>query len=116
MGGELTDGAVLAGIGIGVVFITLAILMVVMLLLGRGFRDKGQEVMPTAGGTESIVEESESSPDEEVVAAIALALSLAQSELTLPKEAARREREYSRWAAYGRQQIMDSRRRTRKQW
>lgn len=118
MGGGLTDGAVLAGIGIAVVFITLIVLMAVMVLLGRGFRDKGKEPMPTAGGTVSIVSEEGEGPPDEVVAAIALAWSLAQSEPghPVPKEAARRERESSRWAASGRQQLMDSRGRMRKRW
>ncbi|RLC71909.1 MAG: hypothetical protein DRI26_04120 [Chloroflexi bacterium] len=118
MGGELIEGALLAGVGIVVVFITLAILMVVMLLLHKGFRGRGEEPMPTTAGTESIVYEEGEESSEEVVAAIALALSLAQSEpaIPVPSEDATRARRSSRWAIYGRQQIMDSRGRARKQW
>ena len=119
MDSGLIDGALLAGIGIAVVFTTLAILMAVMWLMGRGFRDKGQEPIPTAGVTEPIVSgEGEDSSQGEVVAAIALALSLAQPEPGLPvqRKGALRERLPNRWAMYGRQQLMDSRGRTRQQW
>jgi len=119
MDGGLIDGAVLAGLGIAVVFATLAILMAVMLLLGRGFRDKGQESVTTSGVTEPIVSgEREEPSEDEVVAAIALALSLAQSESGLPvqRKVAPLAGPSNRWATYGRQQLMDSRGRTKRRW
>ena len=118
MDGGLIDGAILGGVGMTVVTITLAILMAVMLLLGRGFRDKVEEPIPTAVEMEPIVSEEGEGVSEEVVAAIALALSLAESETppTAPGKVAPMARRSSRWATHGRQQIMDSRGRTRKQW
>ena len=119
MDSVLVDGAVLAGVGIAVVFATLTILMVVMLLLGKGFRDKGQETGTTEGVTEPIVSgEREEPSQDEVVAAIALALSLAQSESGLPvqRKVAPLAGPSKRWATYGRQRLMDSRGRAKRQW
>lgn len=119
MDSGLTDGAVLAGVGVTVVFATLVILMAVILLMGRVFREKGQGPVPAAEVTESVVSEEGEGPSEGgVVAAIALALSLAQSESGWPgpRIGAPPARQTNLWAAYGRQQIMDSRGRKRQQW
>lgn len=119
MGSGLTDGALLAGVGVAVVFATLIILMGVILLMGRVFPEKVQGPVAAMEGTESVVsEEGEEPPEGEVVAAIALALSLAQSESGRPgpREGAPPARRTNLWAAYGRQQIMDSRGRTRQKW
>ena len=119
MGSGLTDGAVLAGVGVAVVFATLIILMGVILLMGRVFPEKVQGPVAAAEGMESVVsEEGEEPPEGEVVAAIALALSLAQSESGRPgpRIGAPPARQRNLWAAYGRQQIMDSRGRTRQKW
>ncbi|MFQ5924727.1 MAG: OadG family protein [Dehalococcoidia bacterium] len=119
MDSGLIDGAVLAGMGVTIVFATLVILMAVILLMGRVFPEKGPGPFPPAEGTESVVsEEGEGPPEGEVVAAIALALSLAQPEsgrlgLRMGAPSARRT---NLWAIYGRQQIMDSRGRARQQW
>jgi sodium pump decarboxylase gamma subunit len=119
MGSELIDGAILMGTGIAVVFAVLVILIALISLQNRVFPEKGQEPVPTTTGMESIVtEEGEAPPEADVVAAIALALSLAQSEAgrPRPKEGAPRAHKPNPWTAYGRQQIMDSRGRARKQW
>jgi len=119
MSSGLIDGTVLAGVGVTVVFATLVILMIVILLMGRVFPEKVQGPVPTAEGTESVVsQEGEGPPEGEVVAAIALALSLAQSESGWPGpgKGAPPARQTNLWTAYGRQQIMDSRGRTRQQW
>jgi len=116
MSSGLIDGTVLAGVGVTVVFATLVILMIVILLMGRVFPEKVQGPVPTAEGTESVVsQEGEGPPEGEVVAAIALALSLAQSESGWPGpgKGAPPARQTNLWVAYGRQQIMDSRGRTR---
>jgi len=119
MGGDLIDGAILTVVGMGVVFAVLAILAQISRLLSRVFGEKGEGPVPTAPGIESIVTEEGKAPAEgDVVAAIALALSLAQSETgkLVPEEGAPRKREPSPWIAYGRQQLMESRGRTRKKW
>lgn len=119
MDSGLMDGTVLAGVGVTVVFATLVILMAVILLMGRVFPEKGPGPDSAAEGTGSVVsQEGEGPPEGEVVAAIALALSLAQSESGRPgpRMGAPPARRTNLWAIYGRQQIMDSRGRTRKQW
>ena len=118
MGNVLVDGTLVAGVGVVVVFATLAILMVVILLMGRLFPEKGRGPVPAVEAMESTVSvEGEGPPEGEVIAAIAMALSLAESESGRPvrKEAAP-PRQSSRWATYGRQQLMSSRGRKRKQW
>ncbi len=120
MGNGLIDGTLLGGVGIAVVFATLAILMVVILLMGRFFPEKGGEPVPAAEAVESTVAgegEGEGLSQGEVVAAIALALSLAESEsgrLVQRQPAPRRQP--SHWVTYGRQQLMNSRGRKRQQW
>ncbi|MFQ5827186.1 MAG: OadG family protein [Dehalococcoidia bacterium] len=119
MDSGLIDGAVLAGVGLTVVFATLVILMALILLMGGVFGEKGPGPFPPVEGTESVVsEEGEGPPEGEVVAAIALALSLAQSESGRPgpRMGAPPARRTNLWAVYGRQQIMDSRGRARQQW
>jgi len=119
MGGDLIDGAILALTGIGVVFAVLAILAQIARLLSRVFADKNQGPIPTTTGTETIVSQEDKAPaGGDVVAAIALALSLAESRTGRPvtKERGLRAGEPNPWAASGRQHIMDSRKRARKQW
>lgn len=118
MGNGLIDGTLLGGVGIAVVFATLAILMVVILLMGRFFPEKGGEPVPAAEAVESTVAgEGEGPSQGEVVAAIALALSLAESESgRLVQRQAAPRRQPSHWATYGRQQLMNSRGRKRQQW
>ena len=117
MGSGLIEGAVLLGVGMTVVFATLAILMALSTVLGRAFGEKGQGPVPATEGESIPSQEGEGAP-EEVVAAIALALSLAQSGpgRLVPGKGAPPAGQPNPWAAYGRQQIMDSRGRTRQQW
>ncbi len=117
MGSGLIDGAILMGVGIAVVFASLVILMAVITLLGRVFPEKGQVPAPGGKKMESIVSQGgESPPEGEVVAAIGLALSLAQLESARSVSRGGASRKPSPWVAYGRQQLMDLRGRTRKQW
>jgi sodium pump decarboxylase gamma subunit len=118
MGNGLIDGTLVAVVGVVVVFATLIILMAVILLMGRFFREKGGEPVPVAEGAESIVSaEGEDSSRGEVAAVIALALSLAKSDSgrSMQRKATPR-RQPSHWATSGRQQLMNSRGRKRQQW
>ena len=120
--GGIGDGLILLGAGMGVVFAVLAILAWMSGLLNRLFGEKSKEKpAPAAEEPLAVVpEQVPESPSGDVVAAIALALSLAQAESGKPASikvaGVTRMATGSPWAVYGRQQIMDSRGRSKKKW
>ena len=120
--GGISDGLILLAAGMGVVFAVLAILAWMSGLLNRLFGEKAEKksAPPAEEPPAAISEKVPESPPGDVVAAIALALSLAQEEsgrpASLKVSGVTRIAPGSSWAAYGRQQIMNSRGRSKQKW
>ena len=115
----LADGAILTLVGITVISAPLAILTWLRQVLRRVFAEKDENLVAAVEEVPSIVSQKvEEPPPGEVVAVIALALSLAQAESSraAPRKEIPSAALPSLWAIYGRQQIMNSRGRTRQKW
>ncbi len=97
----MTQGLIIAAVGMGVVFVTLVILMVVITGFGRLFPVKEE-----AG--EPVLEEAEDR-EKEVVAAISVAMASLMEEAPRRRPPAVRGGKPSPWRTFGREQLMTSR-------
>ena len=105
----MIDGLILTGVGMGIVFLVLAILMGVISLLGRWPTPREEAEVPPAEGAGTWEMEGA------VVAAIAVALaSTMKVDARRRHTAARPPSQPGHWASSGRRQLMDSRQRVKR--
>ncbi|MBI2862275.1 MAG: OadG family protein [Chloroflexi bacterium] len=111
--GDLNAALFIVAAGMSLVFLSLIIVMLTILALGRLFPERSPEEQPEAsvGAAEVETEEpARSDSDEELVANIAVALALAQSKGAADQTPILEPPGDRVWRFYGRQRLMESRR------